>query len=70
MPPPDFADAHPGYELLWDRYPRFAASWERVKHRPSTDQAMWSRMGEGDWAPFRSIQDDPWPKVQTLLKAA
>jgi glutathione S-transferase len=55
---------------LWDRYPRVAAWWERVKHRPSTDEAIWSRMQDGDWAPFKSIQDDPWPKVQSLLKAA
>src|SRR6185312_6447625 len=37
---------------LWDRYPGVAKWWERVKHRPSTEQAIWSRMGEGDWAPF------------------
>jgi glutathione S-transferase len=55
---------------LWDRYPGVAKWWERVKHRPSTQQAVWSRMGEGDWAPFKSIKDDPWPKVQGLLKAA
>jgi glutathione S-transferase len=55
---------------LWDRYPRVGAWWERLKHRPSTEAAIWSRMGEGDWAPFRSIEGDPWPKVQTLLKAA
>lgn len=55
---------------LWDRYPGVAAWWARVKHRPSTDQAIWSRMSEADWAPFRSIEDDPWPKVQGMLKAA
>jgi glutathione S-transferase len=55
---------------LWDRYPGVAKWWEQVKHRRSTEQAVWSRMGEGDWAPFKSIKDDPWPKVQGLLKAA
>ena len=55
---------------LWDRYPGVATWWARVKHRPSTDQAIWSRMGEGDWAPFKSIKDDPWPKVQGMMKAA
>jgi glutathione S-transferase len=55
---------------LWDRYPGVSQWWERVKHRPSTEQAIWSRMEEGDWAPFRSIEDDPWPKVVELVKAA
>jgi glutathione S-transferase len=55
---------------LWDRYPGVAAWWERLKHRPSTDEAIWSRMTDGDWAPFKSITDDPWPKVQGLMKAA
>lgn len=55
---------------LWDRHPGVAAWWDRVRHRPSTDQAIWSRMGEADWAPFRSIAADPWPKVQSLLEAA
>jgi len=55
---------------LWDRYPGVAAWWERVKHRPSTDKAIWSRMSEADWAPFKSIQDDPWPKVKGMVKAA
>jgi hypothetical protein len=41
-----------------------------MKHRPSVDEGIWSRMDESDWAPFKSIQDDPWPKVQGFLKAA
>lgn len=55
---------------LWDRYPGVATWWERIKHRPSTEQAIWSRMSDADWAPFKSIQDDPWPKVKDMLKAA
>jgi glutathione S-transferase len=55
---------------LWDRYPGVAKWWERVKHRPSTDEAIWSRMSEADWAPFKSIADDPWPKVKDMVKAA
>jgi hypothetical protein len=27
------------------------------------------RMTEGDWAPFKSIQADPWPKVRAMLAA-
>jgi glutathione S-transferase len=55
---------------LWDRYPRVGEWWGRMKHRPSVDEGIWSRMDESDWAPFKSIQDDPWPKVQGFLKAA
>ena len=27
-------------------------------------------MTEADWAPFKNLQSDPWPKVQELLSAA
>jgi hypothetical protein len=27
------------------------------------------RMTERDWAPFKSIQGDPWPKVRDMLAA-
>ena len=27
------------------------------------------RMTEGDWAPFKSIQADPWLKVRDMLAA-
>jgi hypothetical protein len=26
-------------------------------------------MTERDWAPFKSIQGDPWPKVRDMLAA-
>jgi hypothetical protein len=32
--------------------------------------AIFDRMTEADWAPFKSLAPDPWPKVQELLKAA
>ena len=54
---------------LWDRRPGVAAWWERVRHRPSVEQAIHTRMTESDWAPFKSIQPDPWPKVSELLAA-
>ena len=31
---------------------------------------IFDRMTEADWAPFKNLAPDPWPKVQTLLKAA
>jgi glutathione S-transferase len=55
---------------LWNRYPAVAAWWDRVRHRPSVEQAITKRMTENDWAPFKSIQADPWPKVRDLLAAA
>jgi hypothetical protein len=27
------------------------------------------RMTDSDWAPFKSIEPDPWPKVRELLAA-
>jgi glutathione S-transferase len=55
---------------MWDGRPNVAAWWERVRQRPSTDTAIFNRMMEGDAAPFKSLQPDPWPKVQEMLLAA
>jgi hypothetical protein len=41
-----------------------------VQKRPSVKAAIFDRMKESDWAPFKNLSPDPWPKVQTLLKAA
>jgi glutathione S-transferase len=54
---------------LWDRRPAIGAWWERVRGRPSVEQAISKRMTESDWAPFKSIEPDPWPKVRDLLAA-
>jgi glutathione S-transferase len=55
---------------MWDRRPRVAAWWERIRKRPSTETAIEKRMGDADWAPFKTFAPDPWPKVRTLLAAA
>jgi glutathione S-transferase len=55
---------------LWERLPAVGAWWERVRKRPSVEQTITSRMTENDWAPFKAIQPDPWPKVSELLAAA
>ena len=55
---------------LWERFPGVGVWWERVRSRPSVEQAITKRMTENDWAPFKSIQPDPWPKVRELLAAA
>jgi hypothetical protein len=41
-----------------------------VRARDSVKSAIFDRMQEADWAPFKNLAPDPWPKVQTLLKAA
>jgi hypothetical protein len=55
---------------MWDRYPAVADWWARMRDRPSVKTTIFDRMTESDWAPFRNLAPDPWPKVQTLLKAA
>jgi glutathione S-transferase len=53
-----------------DRYPAVGDWWARVRERPSVKTAIFDRMTEADWAPFRNLAPDPWPKVADLLKAA
>jgi glutathione S-transferase len=55
---------------LWLHEPAIADWWARVRGRSSVKSAIFERMGENDWAPFKNLAPDPWPKVQTLLKAA
>jgi glutathione S-transferase len=55
---------------LWAPYPAIADWWARMRERPSVKAVIFERMKEADWAPFKNLAPDPWPKVQTLLKAA
>jgi glutathione S-transferase len=55
---------------MWNQYPSVADWWARVRTRPSVKAAIFDRMSEADWAPFKNLIPDPWPKVQALLKAA
>jgi glutathione S-transferase len=55
---------------MWEHLPGVARWYERVRTRPSVQQAIYNRMTDADWAPFRNLEIDPWPKVRTLLKAA
>jgi hypothetical protein len=52
---------------MWDRYPAVAGWWARTRARPSVKGAIFDRMTEADWAPFKSLAPDPWPKVRALL---
>jgi glutathione S-transferase len=55
---------------LWADYPAIADWWARMRERPSVQAAIFDRMRDSDWAPFKNLAPDPWPKVQTLLQAA
>jgi glutathione S-transferase len=55
---------------MWDKRPRIAAWWEQIRQRPSTRTAILDRMGDGDWAPFKNFEPDPWPSVRQMIKAA
>jgi glutathione S-transferase len=55
---------------MWARYPAIADWWARTRERPSVKAEIFERMSDADWAPFKNLAPDPWPKVQTLLKAA
>jgi glutathione S-transferase len=55
---------------MWEAEPAVADWWARVRSRPSVKAAIFERMQEADWAPFKTLAPDPWPKVQALLRAA
>jgi glutathione S-transferase len=55
---------------MWQQQPTVADWWTRVRERPSVKAAIFDRMREADWAPFKNQAPDPWPKVQQMLKAA
>jgi len=55
---------------LWDSHPAIDDWWTRMRERPSVKAAIFERMSESDWAPFRNLTPDPWPQVQSVLKAA
>ena len=48
---------------LWRKEPSVVEWWARVRNRPSVQSAIFDRMRETDWAPFRNLAPDPWPKV-------
>lgn len=55
---------------MWAQHPDVAAWWARMRERPSVKATIFDRMTEADWAPFKNLSPDPWPMVQTLLRAA
>lgn len=55
---------------MWRQFPTIADWWARMRTRPSVQSAIFDRMEDKDWAPFKNLAPDPWPKVQELLNAA
>jgi hypothetical protein len=55
---------------MWQQYLAIGDWWARVRERPSVKAVIFDRLQDADWAPFKDLWPDPWPKVQTLLKAA
>jgi len=55
---------------MWQQHPEVADWWARIRERTSVKAAIFDRMSEADWAPFKNLTPDPWPKVQQMLKAA
>lgn len=55
---------------MCESYPVVGEWWARMRARPSVRTAIFDRMSEADWGPFKNLAPDPWPKVQALLKAA
>jgi glutathione S-transferase len=55
---------------MWARYPAIGDWWSRMRGRPSVKAEIFDRMSDTDWAPFRNLSPDPWPKVESLLQAA
>ena len=55
---------------MWQQYPAVSDWWSRVRERPSVKAAIFDRMQDADWAPFKNLSPDPWPKVQQMLQAA
>jgi len=56
-------------EALWANQPAIAHWWARMRIRPSVKAAIFDRMSDKDWAPFKNLEPDPWPKVEELLQA-
>jgi glutathione S-transferase len=55
---------------LWERLPRVAAWYARMRERPSVKKELLERMTPQDRAPFEKLEPDPWPKVERLLWAS
>ena len=57
-------------DAMWRAEPAVADWWARMQRRPSVHATIFERMEEPDWAPFKNLSPDPWPRVKVLLEAA
>lgn len=55
---------------LWQKRPRIAAWYARMRERPSVKKELLDRMTPQDKAPFEKLEPDPWPKVEKLVWAS
>ena len=55
---------------MWGHCPAIGDWWTRMREQPSVKAAIVDRMTESDWAPFKNLAPDPWPTVQSIMKAA
>jgi hypothetical protein len=39
----------------------------RMRAQDCVEQAVFQRMGEADWAPFKKLGFDPWPQVSRII---
>jgi glutathione S-transferase len=52
---------------MWAPYPAVADWWGRTRARSSVKTAIFDRMTEADWAPFKNLAPDPWTKVRSSV---
>jgi glutathione S-transferase len=57
-------------DRMWDSHSAIAEWWARMRERPSVKAAIFDRMADADWRPFKTLSPDPWPKVADLIGAA
>lgn len=55
---------------MWEKRAGIAQWYERMRARPAFKKEVLDRMSERDKAPFDNLPVDPWPTVETILKAA
>ena len=55
---------------IWEKRPRIAAWYARMRERPSVKKELLDRMTPQDHAPFQKLEPDPWPKVKEMLWAS
>ena len=53
---------------MWQREPVVADWWGRVRERASVKSSIFDRMGEADWAPFRTSRPIRGPRCKPCLR--